>query len=235
MTEDAQSLEDRLRLLIAAVTSTDRKWKEMERATGIPASSWVDFNRERKRATAEMVEAVSRAWPQFSFWLSTGITDPLYGHISPMPLENKEVPSTTRYFLSALAERRVRERLASQWIKEDLGEGFSLRELGDAGATIIRNIELLEPNAALEIRKARQETLHVERLRKAEIMALDTLPALDYEQTEVLLPVLRKLLHGLADTPLGKESKLTLKRINKVLDDTAIRIEQHKELGNRNQ
>lgn len=226
MVDTVQTLEDRLRLLIAAVTSTDRKWKDMERATGVPAASWVDFNREKKRATAEMVEAVSRAWPQFSFWLSTGIVDPAYGHISP--LAGKELPSATRYFMAALAEKRVRERLAGQWIKDELGEGFSLKGLGDGADLILRNIENLQPGIAPEVREARQETLQAERLREVEIMALNTLPTLDYGQTEAFLALLKGLLEGIADTPLGKDSKLTLSRIKKIMAAAATGVEQNK-------
>lgn len=80
---DAENIEDRLRILVKKVARTHCLWKEMEVLTGIPASSWVDFNRGKKRATATMIEAVSRKWPEYAFWLATGLTN--YGgqHVAP--------------------------------------------------------------------------------------------------------------------------------------------------------
>ena len=86
MASYACNIEDRLRLLIDAAIETDRKWKEMERLTGIASTSWVDFYRGKKRATADMIEATSKVWPQHAFWLSTGITDPDFGHVAPVSL-----------------------------------------------------------------------------------------------------------------------------------------------------
>ncbi|MXS85447.1 hypothetical protein ABO04_05840 [Nitrosomonas sp. HPC101] len=239
MAKDVQTLEDRLRLLITTVTSAERKWKDMERATGIPATSWVDFYRGKKRATAETIEAVSRVWPQYSFWLSTGITDPQYGHVSPLPHTDKEVPSATRYFIALLEEKRVREKFANRWLQEDLGEDFTLQWFGTEAYIMVRNIEILDPRSESEVLQATRETRHTKHLRRVEIMALDAMPALDYEQTEKFLPVLKALLQGLTDTSLGKENKLTLGRINKIIDDMSIRVkrynERKKEQSNRNQ
>lgn len=105
MSAYVNTIEGRLRTLIDAVIETDRKWKELERLTGIPASSWVDFNRGKKRATADMVEAVSKAWPQHAFWLCTGISDPDFGHVAPVAMPGYTVPRglpqehSTREFL----------------------------------------------------------------------------------------------------------------------------------------
>lgn len=83
MTEKLKTIEDRLRLLIVSITTRPSMWKELEELTGIPSSSWVDFNRGKKRATAAMVEAVCQHSPHYALWLTTGTDAPELGQESP--------------------------------------------------------------------------------------------------------------------------------------------------------
>ncbi len=70
-------------MVVAAKTNPLRKYKELEEMTGINATSWRDVCLERKRATAEHLEAIGRLWPEYSLWLLTGKTQPEAGQTSP--------------------------------------------------------------------------------------------------------------------------------------------------------
>ena len=73
----------RMREVIRAVTSDKRRLKELEEETGIPSKNWKNAWLGTQRPTAHMIEALARRWPQYAFWLSTGLTDPKNGHTAP--------------------------------------------------------------------------------------------------------------------------------------------------------
>lgn len=75
--------ETRLLLLIGYVTTSKSDWKGMERETGIPAERWRQFMRGSTKASVQMLEAVAQRWPQYAFWLLTGISDERHGHHPP--------------------------------------------------------------------------------------------------------------------------------------------------------
>lgn len=60
-----------------------RRWKHLETLTGVPASAWQNLALGRQQSTAAMVQALGRVYPQFAFWLCTGITDQAHGHTAP--------------------------------------------------------------------------------------------------------------------------------------------------------
>lgn len=72
----------RFTLLIKKMTHESRRFKELEELSGIAAVSWRKAFTHGQRPTAEMIEVVSRAWPQHAFWLATGIDDSTRGHNS---------------------------------------------------------------------------------------------------------------------------------------------------------
>lgn len=61
-----------------------RRWKHLETLTGVPASAWQNLALGRQQATAAMIQALGRAYPQLAFWLCTGITDQAHGHTAPL-------------------------------------------------------------------------------------------------------------------------------------------------------
>jgi hypothetical protein len=73
-------LIDRMRDVIDAQTDAHRRFKELEEKTGLKATAWQNFWNGRQRPTWEMIELVSKTWPQFAFWISTGIDDHEHGH-----------------------------------------------------------------------------------------------------------------------------------------------------------
>lgn len=58
-------------------------WEYLGNVTNIPSQSWRSAYNRRQKPTLQMMEAVSRIWPQYAFWLMTGITDATNGHLAP--------------------------------------------------------------------------------------------------------------------------------------------------------
>lgn len=77
------SLTERALTLMAHVTNKQRKFKQLEEVTAIPADRWSALSLGRQRPTAEMIEALARAWPEHAFWLVTGMTDNEFSHTAP--------------------------------------------------------------------------------------------------------------------------------------------------------
>lgn len=91
--------------VMKAVTSERRRYKELEEETGIPATNWQSAAKRKQRPTAHMIEALSRRWPKYAFWLATGITDPSTGHTAAgiwtagQPMAGEGIEETaSRYF-----------------------------------------------------------------------------------------------------------------------------------------
>jgi len=70
-------------VLISAVTDERRRLKQLEEETGIPDRQWKHVWALKQRPTAHMLEALARRWPEYAFWLVSGITDVPNGHVSP--------------------------------------------------------------------------------------------------------------------------------------------------------
>lgn len=55
-----------------------------EDLTGVAASKWRDLDREKTKAvTAEMIDAFGRTWPEYVFWLVTGVPSTPRGQCTP--------------------------------------------------------------------------------------------------------------------------------------------------------
>jgi hypothetical protein len=119
-------VDTRLRLLLSSVTMGRSDWKAMELETGVKAEKWRQFARGSTKASVELVEAISLRWPQYAFWLVTGVSDEKHGHHAPNlihsfpnwndALEYQDEPArrvssyekTTEYFrLAARLARKV--------------------------------------------------------------------------------------------------------------------------------
>lgn len=114
-----ENLQNRLIELIKIATPEHRRFKQLEELTGIPADRWKNFWLGRQRPTVEMIEAVCQCWPEYAFWLVTGISDSEYGHCAPgeqgYPASAPALPNSTRFFKDAMKSRREAERVASSW------------------------------------------------------------------------------------------------------------------------
>jgi hypothetical protein len=74
---------DRFIQLIESKTSKLNRFKELEEKTSIPAVSWRKAFSRGQRPTVEMIEGISKLWPEYAFWMNTGISDRLHGHLEP--------------------------------------------------------------------------------------------------------------------------------------------------------
>ena len=104
-TPDQLSIRERVLLVIRAVTTDARRFKEMEERTRVPAQTWRSFfNRDGALPSGVMLEELGREWPQFAFWTMTGIDDWEAGHVAPptalhlAPERRSESTAATAYF-----------------------------------------------------------------------------------------------------------------------------------------
>lgn len=99
------NLSERMRELIVFATDEYRRYKQLEITTGIQADTWKSWFHGRQRPTVEMIESVGKKWPEFAFWVTTGLTDEKYGHRKPERTSLKlEHNSITSLYLKALVE-----------------------------------------------------------------------------------------------------------------------------------
>jgi transcriptional regulator with XRE-family HTH domain len=93
-----QNLIERIRAVVESQTESHRRFKELEERTGLKATSWQNFLNGRQRPTWEMIELVSKTWPQFAFWIATGIHDEEHGHQKVDPYRPVQNRLATEYF-----------------------------------------------------------------------------------------------------------------------------------------
>lgn len=77
-----------MRLVILSQTPEKRRFPILESLTGVSENTWRTWWNRGGTPSGALVEGVGRAWPEFAFWLTTGLTDVEYGHRIPkMPVE----------------------------------------------------------------------------------------------------------------------------------------------------
>lgn len=84
----SQASSDRIKLLIELNGA-----RGMERNTGIKEDRWNNIKRGRARCSTDELDAVAKAFPQFSWWILTGETKPEWGQTSP---EEDEIRSNLK-------------------------------------------------------------------------------------------------------------------------------------------
>lgn len=77
-------MKERILQIIEQVTESHRKFKQFEELTGIGSTKWQNLGQGKQRANEEMIEAIGKQWPQYAYWLVTGVTDEEHGHTSPI-------------------------------------------------------------------------------------------------------------------------------------------------------
>lgn len=83
-------IHERLKTIINAETEEAGRFGWLQRKTGISRNTWQTWwDKEDAPPGGKMIEAAARMWPQYAFWLATGITDSEYGHTAP-----KELPAS---------------------------------------------------------------------------------------------------------------------------------------------
>jgi hypothetical protein len=100
----SSTIRSRLLEVIKQVTDEARRFKSLEQMTKISGATWRTFWNRSGAPSGEMIEAIAARWPQYAFWLVTGATDPVAGHIAPpsavglLENQNEEIPEATEYF-----------------------------------------------------------------------------------------------------------------------------------------
>lgn len=163
-----ETITQRLKNLIAHKTTTAKRFKELEELTKIPSGTWRTWWNKDSRPSGEMIEVVAGVWPEFAFWLATGITDSKHGHHSPntdeiqdtwIPIEDKKLEQRYRtkkrlrtaardYFLARIAIQRL-----PSWnqVADNENEKINLQS---QFAALLREMEVLG-----EIRNQQELTL----------------------------------------------------------------------------
>lgn len=68
------TIEQRLITAAKQKLQESKIYAELEKLSGIKATSWRAVAGERQRATSEMLEWACQQWPQYAFWIATGET-----------------------------------------------------------------------------------------------------------------------------------------------------------------
>lgn len=77
------SVKQRMKQVIAAKTRDRSRYVQLKEATSISGDIWKNFWFDRREPDGAMLEALSRAWPEYAYWLATGATDVTSGHLCP--------------------------------------------------------------------------------------------------------------------------------------------------------
>jgi hypothetical protein len=120
----SNNLSERLLLLINIKVDAQRRFKEMEKKSGIGSDRWSAFSLGRQRPTAEMIEAAGKIWPEHAFWLLTGIEDQTYGHLEPSAKTKYESELARIEF-----EESLKKQLASDKIMSELADQTFINDL----------------------------------------------------------------------------------------------------------
>lgn len=92
-------------------------WERLAERTGVMSRRWRKVYAREQRATSDMLQALARLFPSYAFWLMTGITDAVNGHVAPATAQtfperlHVDSPESAAYFRASieLADRLFRE------------------------------------------------------------------------------------------------------------------------------
>ena len=69
--------------LISIIEKNCLKNEDLEKRTGIAATKLGNLRTRKQRVNEDHIEAVNKIWPEYAYWLTTGLTIPAAGQISP--------------------------------------------------------------------------------------------------------------------------------------------------------
>ncbi len=128
-----EKISERVRHVIEEKVESKGRPTTLEEITGVAAETWRKFLAGKQRATLAMVETVARNWPEYAFWITTGITDSAYGHICHEKQYDKKVnrkryerSAAKLYFLIKLEMIEGNETKIKKEQIEELYEGASV-------------------------------------------------------------------------------------------------------------
>lgn len=62
----------------------------LERHTGIKSTIWANVRNGKSRVNEDHLEAINKMWPEYAYWVTTGMTLPEAGQISPEMEETRK-------------------------------------------------------------------------------------------------------------------------------------------------
>lgn len=83
----SSTIEDRVILLLKYKSSEQPSkhgfWERLSELTEIASKRWRNVYARDQRVTSDMLESLAKQFPNYAFWLVTGITDAVNGHVAP--------------------------------------------------------------------------------------------------------------------------------------------------------
>ena len=82
------NIEDRIILLLRMIsdkswpTGGHGFWERLGKLTNTASKRWRNVYARDQRVTSDMLESLAKMFPQYAFWLVTGITGAVNGHIA---------------------------------------------------------------------------------------------------------------------------------------------------------
>lgn len=142
-----------MKILIDSQLDKRGKFGELQALTEIPSENWKSFYYGRQRPNPDMIEALAQTWPQFAFWLVTGIDDFFSGHTCPAPGEKssfRERDAAKAFFKKKIEYARwIQRGSPDQEIEGDLYHSAEIHqqfveEIGDLTSLRYSQEEALE-------------------------------------------------------------------------------------------
>ncbi|NHZ96525.1 hypothetical protein [Massilia sp. CCM 8734] len=103
-----ERISDRIRTIIEHKLDGKKRTQTLEAYTGIAGETWRKLLSGKQNGTLLMLEAVCKQWPEYAFWLTTGIPDEKLGHRQPKTDFSKH---------GQMAESPISSRLFNELIK----------------------------------------------------------------------------------------------------------------------
>lgn len=148
------NLSERLRQLIEAVTPPTRRFVALEEETGIKAETWRTWWNRGGKASADLIQAAGQTWPEYAFWLVTGIDDFYSGHTSPEIQGNPHFRLRERTAAKAVFQKKIEH---ARW--EQQGSPDSQINGDIYHAVEIRQHFLADINDLISLRSSQEEAL----------------------------------------------------------------------------
>ncbi|MDO8067907.1 hypothetical protein [Janthinobacterium sp. SUN206] len=236
------NLSSRLKAVVIEKTTEYRRFKQLEDLTSVQADTWKSWYHGRQRPTAEMIEEAGKNWPEYAFWLTTGISDPDYGHIAPgtagFPVRSERKENSATLFARWLALKSTALEAARVYLDR---AGMEEIEEYDELARVIAQMSPEDGEAPIDLTAywaARKLCRNAESLRRAEILLVTDMPKLSYEATEPLLELVEDILKKVEGPSKAKlaailnKERILVRRNNaleqaKNLDETMQALKDH--------
>ncbi|GGX14135.1 hypothetical protein [Undibacterium macrobrachii] len=228
-----EKISDRLRFAIENLIESKGRTQTLEDLTEISSETWRKFLNGKQRATLGMLEALTTRWPEYAFWISTGINDSDFGHRSPkgtgFPRESKIQESSVHYLVAVSAWNVENEKFAKIWLEDETNE--LSQKIHD---TTKRNKHHLETNNE-QVNKNQITVSLLDDLRWIEILIDVYLPKFGYEDTERMLQLAKNKLEQIEKNAKRNEIEIKNESIKSKIHDLDIQIARHHEWKTRHE